>query len=80
MEKLLLKEFCFLLILALKKNLIDENYCFLARDILKKYGFSPLGIFSKRKNFKYVLKKDKKLTMVKIISLCFACWFCKSGC
>src|SRR5574344_843223 len=45
--------------LSLKKNLIDENYCFLARDILKKYGFSPLGTFPKEKILN-IMKKDKK--------------------
>lgn len=51
--------------LALKKNLIDKNYKFLADDVIKKYDFREISKFKMRKMVD-LMKSDKKVTSDKI--------------
>ena len=45
--------------LALKKNLIDKNYKFLAEDVMKKYDFKSVKSFDLGKMITY-MQMDKK--------------------
>ena len=45
--------------LALKKNLIDKNYKFLAEDVIKKYEFKTVKAFDLNKMIEY-MQMDKK--------------------
>lgn len=49
----------FAFLLALKKNLIDKNYKFLAEDVMKKYNFKPVKSFDLAKMVEY-MQMDKK--------------------
>lgn len=50
---------------ALKKNLIDKNYKFLADDVIKKYDFREISKFKMQKMID-LMKSDKKVTSDKI--------------
>lgn len=52
--------------LAVKRNLIDKNYAFLAEDVIKKYNFSPLLKFKPEKMVE-LMRLDKKAISEKII-------------
>ena len=52
--------------LALKKNLIDKNYKFLAEDILKKFNFTQIPKF-KMKKITELMQMDKKATSKNIV-------------
>lgn len=52
--------------LALKKNLIDKNYKFLAEDVMKKYNFCEIPKFKMQKMID-LMKSDKKVTSDKIV-------------
>ena len=52
--------------LAVKKNLIDKNYKFLAEDIIKKYNFRQIPKFDLKKMVK-LMKMDKKATSNSIV-------------
>lgn len=52
--------------LALKKNIIDKNYKFLAEDIIKKYNFRQIPKFSMEKMVK-LMQMDKKATSESIV-------------
>lgn len=51
--------------LAVKKNLIDKNYKFLADDVIKKYDFKEIPKFKMQKMVE-LMKSDKKITSDKI--------------
>lgn len=51
---------------ALKKNLIDKNYKFLAEDVIKKYNFREISKFNMKKMID-LMKSDKKATSDKIV-------------
>lgn len=52
--------------LALKKNLIDKNYKFLAEDIIKKYNFREIPKFNVNKMIE-LMQLDKKATTNSIV-------------
>ena len=52
--------------LALKKNLIDKNYKFLAEDIIKKYNFREIQKFNVNKMIE-LMQLDKKATTNSIV-------------
>lgn len=52
--------------LALKKNLIDKNYKFLAEDIIKKYNFHEIPKFNMNKMIE-LMQLDKKATTNSIV-------------
>lgn len=52
--------------LALKKNLIDKNYKFLAEDIIKKYNFREIPKFNMNKMIE-LMQLDKKATTNSIV-------------
>ena len=52
--------------LAVKKNLIDKNYKFLAEDIIKKYNFRQIPKFDLKKMVE-LMKMDKKATSNSIV-------------
>ena len=52
--------------LALKKNLIDKNYKFLAEDIIKKYNFRKIPKFNVNKMIE-LMQLDKKATTNSIV-------------
>lgn len=52
--------------LALKKNLIDKNYKFLAEDVIKKYNFREIPKYNIKKLAKLMLA-DKKVISDKIV-------------
>ncbi len=52
--------------LALKKNLIDKNYKFLAEDIIKKYNFQEIQKFKLPKMVE-LMQMDKKATSESIV-------------
>lgn len=52
--------------LALRKNLIDKNYKFLAEDVMKKFDFREAGKFKMQKMVE-LMKTDKKATSEKIV-------------
>lgn len=52
--------------LALKKNLIDKNYKFLAEDIIKKYNFREISKFNVNKMIE-LMQLDKKATTNSIV-------------
>ena len=52
--------------LALKKNLIDKNYKFLAEDIIKKFSFREVKSFKIDKMIK-LMQMDKKATSKSIV-------------
>lgn len=51
--------------LAVKRNLIDKNYKFLAEDVMKKYNFCEIPQFNNKKMLE-LMKLDKKATSDKI--------------
>lgn len=52
--------------LALKKNLIDKNYKYLADDVIKKYNFREIPSYNMKK-ITELMKSDKKASSDKII-------------
>lgn len=52
--------------LALKRNLIDKNYKFLAKDVIKKYKFPEIPEFQMEKMTE-LMKLDKKASSDKIV-------------
>ncbi len=52
--------------LALKQNLIDKNYKFLAEDIIKKYNFREIPKFNMKKMVEF-MQMDKKATANSIV-------------
>ena len=52
--------------LALKKNLIDKSYKFLADDIIKKYNFREIPKYNMKKMVE-IMKTDKKVQSNKIV-------------
>ena len=51
--------------LAVKRNLIDKNYKFLAEDVMKKFNFRSIPQFNNKKMLE-LMKLDKKATSDKI--------------
>lgn len=51
--------------LAVKRNLIDKNYKFLAEDVMKRYNFCEIPQFNNKKMLE-LMKLDKKATSDKI--------------
>lgn len=51
--------------LAVKRNLIDKNYKFLAEDVMKKFNFCSIPQFNNKKMLE-LMKLDKKATSDKI--------------
>jgi len=52
--------------LALKKNLIDKSYKFLAEDVIKKYNFCKIPEYNMKK-MSEIMKTDKKVQSDKIV-------------
>ena len=52
--------------LAVKRNLIDKNYMFLAQDVIKKYNFREIPEFNKEKMVE-LMQMDKKATSKSIV-------------
>ena len=52
--------------LAVKRNLIDKNYKFLAEDVIKKFNFVDIPEFDMEKMIE-LMQMDKKATFDKIV-------------
>lgn len=52
--------------LAVKRNLIDKNYKFLAQDVMKKYNFREIPKFNREKMIE-LMQMDKKATSKSIV-------------
>lgn len=52
--------------LAVKRNLIDKNYKFLAEDVIKKFNFVDIPEFDMEKMIE-LMQMDKKASFDKIV-------------